>query len=254
MTSKKFLPLVLMLSSAAVITACGGGGGSSDSTTGTDVQFNAQHLASTAPQGAGAKTVINTEGVTVTLNKAYVTLWSVEMQTDCSASSFAALGEGLLEFLIPSASAHADDSPTLLGTPHVINLLTADSDVLALGNLSPAAGDYCGVEAALFPADEDAVGLPTDVNMDGKTLYIEGTYQVGSGDATSFTIDLSTRALEKGLSFPALLQLSSSHLTDSRTIKLSYERWFDGLDFAQIDTAGQQDQVLTNVRNSLSVN
>ena len=136
-----------------------------------------------AEQGEGAtRTFFTVQGHRVTLTRAYVTLQSVELRP-CPRTTRA---WRWLRALSPigTAEAHTVTNPLRLGTPHVSGLSQVEAAALELGTLQPPPGSYCTVFPVFAPADSDAEGLPSDVNMTGQTLLLEGEVVPASGGAT----------------------------------------------------------------------
>lgn len=254
MTSKIAAKLLLFVT-VVLVSACGGG--SSSESPGITVSFAISPEVMTQNDNAQssqiAKTFTNTEGTKITLKTAYLTVWSVELNSDCTNSIFTKLPEKILNFMLPSAHAHADSSPMVLSTPFVININAEKENVVDIGSISPPPGNYCGASITFFPADEDARDLPESPNMIGRTLYIEGSYTETEGTTTNFNIDLSTRLREKGLSFPTMLSLSSDNLASNKTIELNYSHWFDGVNFKQLASDDSQDLILNNLRDAVFI-
>lgn len=242
-----------------LLAACGGGSSGGSETEGITVTFStvqqqARSSSDSLPKiAAGQKTFINSEGAEITLDKAYLTIWSVELEKDCTTSRFTNLPTNLLHWLMPAANAHAVESPTRISTPNILNLSTADQIATVIGTITPPPGDYCGITVELFPADDDAAGLPDTINMIGRTLYLQGTYQTTGNNPEPFEISLGTKAQEKGLALTSLLTLDSNQLRAGLTLVVQYDQWFDSLDLTQLNEHHTQNQLLTNIRESLSI-
>lgn len=244
--------------SSLLLVHCGGGdGGSGSSSTeeGITATFQAQPQQSPTATGltptspAGAKTFFNTEGVQITLNKAYLTLWSVQLENDCNDASFA-----FFNWLLPAVQAHADDSPTRMGVPNVIDLLGADSVALTLGSAGPPPGNYCGITVELSKADSDAQYLPKTVDMINRTLYIEGEYiPLGSVVSVPFVIDSERTLRESRLRYAVPLTLSSSERQATTTLSIIYDRWFDSVDFNALSEQTQQDWIFNQITDSIGL-
>ncbi len=208
---------------------------------------------------AGPKTFNNMEGVGITLTRAYLVIASATVETTCDATFMAMLTD-VLDLVIPAAQAHTTATPTSTGEPTVINLLASDGSVTSIGAVSPPPGDYCGVDIDLLAADADAANLPADVNMVGKTLVIEGSYDNGMGSQGAIHISTGAALQNKALLLSALLPISSSHLTDTVNIAINYDTWFDGVDMAALESATTTvtnpadppvAQVLQNITDSI---
>lgn len=247
------------------LTACNGGGGDGGSDTSSNNRSNSNNgitvTVAAAPQQspdaigqipkmpAGAKTFRNSENTQITLSKAYLVIWSVQLETDCHAHNFTELWRPLFNFLLPTAHAHAEATPTKLGTPNVIDLLAEDSVEIKLGTIQPPPNTYCGVSIEFAKADEDAHGLPENVNMINRTVYLEGQYLL-SGRSGVFTVDTAKTLLPKYALLKEPLHLSASSLTGKMSVNIRYDRWFDGLNLAVLATDETQQDLLFNNLNA----
>lgn len=180
--------------------------------------------------------------------------WSIEVVSDCSDSSFVRLPDTWLDFFLPTAAAHALEEPTRLSVPHVLDLTGSDNLPFRLGEISPPAGTYCGLKIEIFPADEDAMNLPVDADMLNKTLHIEGTYSINGSEPALFLIESNKKLSEKGLVFSdRTLTLDSTNRQATQLISIFYDRWFDGVDFEQLDSTQSENLLLNNIRNSIEL-
>ncbi|ALG66946.1 hypothetical protein [Beggiatoa leptomitoformis] len=246
-----------------LFNACGGGsGGNSEGSLaeGITVTLTASPHQSpdatgkTPSASAGVKTFYNSEGIKITLNKAYLVIWSVHLTNDCSGLDFARLWTPLLNVLLPTADAHAQTTPTQLGVPNVLNVLNADEQALYLGDIYPAPASYCGITLELMKADEDTQYLPPTINMINRVLYVEGEYLPrGTTTTVAFTLDLAKTPRPQNLRFANPLVLSSSQLTAKVATAVYYDRWFDGIDFSALETDTQIDWILNNVTESIKL-
>lgn len=252
---KALMPAFAM---ACLSVGCGSGG-SSSSQAGIEVSVNTR-LSQTAGADsaesvadAGEKRFVTTEGTEIVLSKAYLVLWSVELETNCATNQFVDILQTLGGFFISSAEAHSDEAPNLFSEPHVINIL-GNEQTHPLGKMNPSANTYCGVSVEMFNADDDANDLPSDVDMINKSLYLEGTYQLaGSDTAQSFQVSTG-KSLQtaKRLFSPALL-LNSENLSSELTVKIIYDRWFDGVDISRITEDTYLNMLLNNVSSSIAL-
>jgi hypothetical protein len=254
--------LFFIMTCSLLLIQCGGGDGGGSSTTeqGINVTFNATIQQSPAATGqiplqpAGIKTFVNTEGVQITLTKAYLTLWSVTLEKDCHSASFTLLPPFQWNWLISSAQAHTDTTPTRLGIPNVIDLLATENSPITLGSIGPPPGDYCGLTVELLKADADAQNLPKDFNMLDRTVYLEGQYlSLGNTTAIPFVIETARTLREARLRYPSLLTLSSTQRQATTTVNIVYDRWFDGVDFSALAEPAQQDWIFNQITHSLSL-
>jgi hypothetical protein len=160
MTSK-YINVLLAGLLVSCLSACNSSSSTGDSAAVTAVSMSAAPSPANAPvMMPGNKVFTTAEGHTVTLTKAYLVISSTTIETSCGATFSAAL-DGVLDILVPSAHAHTTTTPTSTGVPYVINLLAQDNKAESIGGMSPAVGDYCGVDVDIFAADDDAINLPT---------------------------------------------------------------------------------------------
>lgn len=224
------------------LAGCGGGGGSSSVEEGTSVTFTAQAVPnSVITPTADGKSFYNRDGVKITLKKAYLTIWSVALNSDCSNPSFSRWGEKMLAWLINDSQAHAVSAPTQLGVPSAINLL--DDKEFLLGKINPPPASYCGTEINFLKADADTQYLPQNFSMLNRSLYVEGEFiPVGSTQAIPFTFDTAKALLPRLLRAP--VTLSSTQRTATLKFTLAYDTWFDGLDLRVLSSDETQQNLL----------
>ncbi|MFL5343878.1 MAG: hypothetical protein ACJ8AT_03760 [Hyalangium sp.] len=188
----------------------------------------------------------NDRGERIVLNRAQVTLNSVEIFPCPEGAAWRWLRE-----LSPigTAYAHSASSPRQLGTPHVSSLERPDGEALELGTLRPPPSRYCRVHLVFGPADEDAVGLPADGAMDGRTILMEGEVLAANGeDSRPFRLESSGIANAE-LSLEGLT-LSTEKLEAEQVISLAYDHWLDGVSPLATDAAAQ---VQSNVARSAAL-
>jgi len=251
--------ITVTLFSLILVSCNSGDSGSSHSEEGITVTFAATHQQTpdatlqvpTAP--AGVKTFANSEGIKITLTKAYLVIWSIRLESDCNTTLFTQLRQTIFNQFIPTALAHTETTPTQLGVPNVINLLAADLTELELGTINPPPGHYCGMTVELLKADADTQKLPADINMINRMLYLEGQYlPLGTSQPVAFTVALAKTPLPRHLRLVTPLTLSSDQRTARLTTRIYYDRWFDGLNLSTLDDETQQDLLLNNLVNSFT--
>lgn len=253
-TEMRFATCACLLAAGILLTACGGGSGGSSQSTGTEAVFTAAASpAVAAALPAGSKTVVNDLGDTIVLEKAYLVLANLNMESVCTGNSFYVSIEWLLDRLVPAAQAHTVATPTSTGVPIVVNLLAADNVTVDLGRTSPPTGDYCGLTISLAAADDDAENLPTgagEPDMIGKSLYLEGTQ-----NGTPFTFSISAALIERKLLFNAPMTLTAANRHAAATIAIHYDTWFQGVDPAALNDTDlnnpASNQLLQNITASL---
>lgn len=257
MIFKKFLVILASILLSQILSSCNSGDGGS-SEEGIEVTFAITHQQT--PDAtlhipnipAGARTFLSREGIQITLTKAYLVIWRIKLEFDCTNSLFTHVWPSLLGPFLSPAMAHTETTPTQLGIPNVVNLLAADQTELELGTIQPPPGEYCGVTVELLKADADAHRLPTDVNMVNRVLYLEGQYlPLGRTQAIPFTIDLAKTPLSRQLRLATPLMLSPDHRTARLVVHLYYDRWFDALNWSALEEDAQQDLLLNNIISSL---
>lgn len=207
-----------------------------------------------AYQIAGSKTITNTEGTQVVLERAYLTVSSVDLSRDCEQPGYSWIPtwQTPWDWIIPTAEAHGDAQPTTINEASVIDLLAADGAAMELGVLSPPAAIYCGLDAQILAASSETRNLPEDLDMLGMSIALDGYF---GEDQTPFSVR-SSRAFSPVLKrFPALENLESADDALRISLLLHYDRWFDGLDLSAL---AQQDgnavtQLLQMISTSTSV-
>ena len=248
-----FIALALILT---VLNACSSSSSGSSTSAGITVNLSATPSpANAAVMSAGPKVFMNDLGDTVTLTKAYLVIGSSTVETTCGASFSAAI-DGLINLILPVANAHTTTTPTSTGEPYVVNLLVADNAIASIGTVSPPPGDYCGVTYDLIAADADAINLPVgagEPEMIGRTLYIEGTYQLSGGGTGNVLVDTGSTLIARELELSALMMLSASNLNGSVDIGINYDTWFNGIGMGLLEAGdlGQVNQMLINVTDSI---
>jgi hypothetical protein len=201
---------------------------------------------STVQADGGSRGFTNDRGERIRLTRAQVTLNSVEIFPCPEGAAWRWLHE-----LSPigTAYAHSASSPRQLGTPHVSSLEHPDGEALELGTLRPPPGRYCRVHLVFGPADEDAVDLPADGAMDGRTLLLEGEVLTASGEGSHpFRLESSGIANAE-LSLEGL-SLSAEELESEQLISLAYDQWLNGVSPLAPDAAAQ---VLSNIARSTAI-
>jgi hypothetical protein len=235
--TNRYKSYLFAFSSALLISACS----STDSTPGTEVHAHLTHLPAAAPEpdvsvNALSKTITLGNSDTIELTAAYLTISEMELRTSCAPGQpFARIMDTLYELLIPTANAHTESTPTLIGEPLVVNVLNPDTEELEFGHFSPPPASYCGITVHMHPADVDSRGLPSP-DMTGKVIRLEGIY---NGTATfPFLIEISDHLEHADIEFPAAIALSASNLSGEAHLNIEYNTWLNGLsatDIADLD-------------------
>lgn len=193
-----------------------------------------------------SRSFTNDRGDRILLTRAQVTLNSVEIFPCPEGAAWRWLRE-----LSPigTAYAHSASSPRQLGTPHVSSLERPDGEALELGTLRPPPGRYCRVHLIFGPADEDAMGLPADGAMAGRTLLLEGEILAADGEGSRLFRLESSGISNAELSLEGLT-LSAEELESEQLISLAYDHWLDGVSPLAPDAA---TQVQSNLARSVTI-
>ncbi|WP_394822096.1 hypothetical protein [Pendulispora albinea] len=212
---------------ASFATACG----SSDS-EGVSVAIALE--APTTNSKATGDTWTTDLGYTVHLQRAYLASGSAEILPCATAAKGSLLGSPLRElrsfFAIKEAHAHTEGSPTKLGIPVIESLLATGGTRVRMGTLAPPPNSYCQVRYSVHEADADAVAMPSDVDMVGKSLYLSGTWAKG-GDPKPF---VASSQLPLTVDLPVGTTVLSTDGTQKAelVIRKNADTWFNGIDFA----------------------
>jgi len=177
-----------------------------------------------------ARSFVTSRGVAVTMTRGYFNIGSIEILSCPKRAWLRGLGD---VFSIKTAHAHSEGSATRLGVPHVDDLRRPDLETLTLGELRPAAGSYCSGRVLLAPADEDAVGLPGDVDLVGIVVLLEGLYSVpGDTEPQPFRFALTQPlAIELEFAKDQRLELTTATARGELQLLTTTSAWFEGLEF-----------------------
>ena len=240
----KVFSAVRRLSVVAVGVFVASGGCSSSSKEGITLAVLSEAPRS-AVEAAGTRTFDTDRGVRVTLTRGYLSTGSVEIFGCAAETSW----RWLEPFFLREARAHVVGSPTRLGIPAVESLLADPGTRMELGELHPPPRSYCKVKQTILAADSDALGLPSDGSMLGKSLLVAGTYVAPGGAPHEFhftsaaPFDVETTVEETALSV-------DERRAASLVLVKTSERWFDGVDFSGDENEATM-RILANLRVSL---
>lgn len=220
-----------------------GGGCSTSSKEGITVSVVTEAPRSPAFD-ASTRTFVTDSGVRVTLTRGFVSTGSVQILACASAWG----ARSWRRTWMREAHAHTEGSPTLLGIPAVESLLADPGSRMTLGQLQPPAGTYCRVKHLVQAADPDALGLPSDGSMLGKSLLVEGTYVVAGTDARPFRFASSASFDVTSDVDPVSLSVDDRRLVTMILTKTG-DRWFDRIDWTGDPQEGAR-RLLENMRAS----
>jgi hypothetical protein len=217
--SSTLLCTALLLSSAACIVR----------EPGTSVTVEVVALQPSADEAA--QQLATDQGYSVTLDQLYLVLSRVELLPCPEATSFNLYRE---LFGVSVAHAHGQNTETAWAVPNVLAPLQ-DAGPVAFAMLQPPARAFCALRVTLAAADADAERMPTDIDMNGLSLAIAGTYSdepnvagvpffYESYAATSMDLPLLDTQHQ-----PTRVELSEDRLQVKLRVELAYQRLFDGL-------------------------
>lgn len=208
------------------------------------------------PGGTGWQTT-NDRGYRVHLERGYLVDYSMEL-VECEKVALepvdALFSVGLMEGTAWAGHAPTTPNPAAIHTPHIEALHTpADADV---GSMLLAGQRYCKVHYLIARANRSAVGLPDDVDMVERSLYVRGASQAATAAAPR-PFELTTSAANAVLTelFPpgqfgargAAVVVDTGHESARVVIHRTLKSLFDGIDFDTMPPARMERQVLQNL-------
>ena len=192
--------------------------------------------------------VTNDLGYTINVEKGYLVSHSVQL----IACEDDAENAGLLDDIFGANTAEAghggdENDPSALLIPQIENL--AQVTTIDFGAVNVPFQRYCTAHYLVARSDGLTTNMPDDIDMYGKSLYLEGTYQAADSDAVvAFSLQTS---LANGKivdirpsidSEPVRLEVSDEgiHINIQRQL----DTLFDGVDFLTMDSDEQARTVL----------
>lgn len=203
--------------------------------------------AGTTPIAGGGFEVTTDLGYRVRTTRGWVvteTMAFLECHREELASS---AGHPRVALLAP-ATAEAGHSlarmnPARLANPQVESLVGATT--LDAGTVTPPSARYCNVHYLVARAAGDTHGLPSEVDMLGASLQVDGSWQApNGGDWHPFSV---RSAAANGIvaEVPALVDTATTGAT--ATVERALATLYDGVDFAQASEAQEAWQILKNL-------
>ena len=175
--------------------------------------------------------LVSDSGYHIQLEQMYLVLSRVEL-VPCPGALRASV---LRELFGPSvAHAHGVNTMTAWAVPNVIAPLV-DSAPISIAVLHPPAIAYCSLRVALEAADEDAERMPTEIDMNGLSMFVTGSYSsVESAPGIGFLYEsfVASRMdlpLLDSAGNPAPVTLSADNLHIRLRVEIAYQQLFDGL-------------------------
>jgi hypothetical protein len=164
-------------------------------------------------------------GYHVRLEQLYIVLSRIEL-VPCPGAQRATVWRELWGRSV--AHAHGQNTMTSWAVPNVIAPL-ADSTPVSIAVLHPPAIAYCSIRVALDAADADAERMPPEIDMNGLSMFMTGTYGMDAQHAgLSFLYD-SYVSSSMVLPFAAPIVLSEDNLHIKLRIDFAYQHMLDGL-------------------------
>ena len=208
------------------------------------------------PNGNGWQTT-NDRGYRVHVEHGYLADYSMEL-VECPKEA-RELDIDSFSAWLPVRAAWAGHMPTTpnpaaIHTPH-IEALHAPTD-FNVGSMQLAPQRYCRVHYLIARANRSAVGLPDDVDMVERSLYVRGTAQ-GAAATEPHPFELATSAANAVLTelFPpgrfgaqgAAIIVDTGRENARVVIHRQLKSLFDGVDFDTMTPARIERQVLQNI-------
>lgn len=190
---------------------------------GTSVEVE---VAAVSSSGAARAQLVNDYGYHIQLDQLYLVLSRVEL-VPCPGAQRVSL---LRELLGPRV-AHAHGVNTMLAwaTPNVLAPLV-DSAPVSIAVLHPPAIAYCSLRVALEAADADAERMPAEVDMNGLSMFVTGSYEPGIPFLyESFVASNMELPLLDSAGHPAPIELSADNLNVKLSVEIAFQHMFDGL-------------------------
>jgi hypothetical protein len=196
--------------------------------------------------------VTNDLGYTVHVERGWLTSYGVEL-VECpraSAPSPVARGGALLWSLVEGTAfaGHATDTPNPAAIrPMQVESLTA-AHAIDVATLELAPQEYCKLHYLLARAGADARGLPSETDLVGTSLDVEGTYRApGATSDVPFTLRTASAygaLLEQAADDARPLRVDTAHAATRVTVRRHRAHLFDGVDFARMPERAAALQVL----------
>jgi hypothetical protein len=200
--------------------------------------------------------VVTDQGYTVVVNTAYVVTFSVKL-VPCDDETDITLTD-LVRWMFGGV-AHAghggeNRDPSAALVPRVEDLLSPDDVLHARRPIR--AERYCQVHYLVGPAAENAIALPTDPDLVGTSLYLEGHWRRGdTADSVPFAVISSKAYGALTHLYPAdqfdvseaRLRVDADDTSAHVTIERPLATLFDGVDWPAVSDAQLEAQLLRNL-------
>lgn len=185
----------------------------------------------------------NNLGFQVTVDTAYIVHYAIQLVPCTDERSATAV----LWAPWTAIAGHGDENDVSVTQIPVVEGLHKQQS-LSLGTVSFTPQRYCGVHYLVGRASASAEGLPTDVSLTDRSLYVRGEWQRGTGPQTPFE-------WETDLAYGAFQALPSD--TPSGAIRWvgtrRPERLFQDVHFENMSQTQQMWQFLINAVDGVDV-
>ncbi len=150
------------------------------------------------------------------LSQALLTVSQAELLACQPQLALINAGRAFNLFRPSAARAHSEETPTRLGTPHVVDLLD-DQQSQTLGRFLPVPRSYCTLRLIMAPADADAVNLDQHPQLLATTLLVAAEPAPERSGTPSFRFTSSKRiAVDLPLPFGDAFKRPSTYSLDVR--------------------------------------
>ncbi len=211
----------------------------------------------------------------LSIYRAYIVIDEVRIVKCASVSQLPGI---LFDSVFPKAMAHAGHGSEPVGgrsldKPNVIDIVTQDQFVLALGDRSVAPGRYCSMRVSFARAAGNSYGKPTPApasadnpttvpdipDMQGKMLAMRADYcseVVGGSCVTRTKVDID----DTGLTLPEAVEVQFDkpfEVNEKTTegyvvIGIAYGEWVENVNVAILNSdANERQKLLNNVAKSI---
>jgi hypothetical protein len=207
--------------------------------------------------------IVTDLGYRVQLDAGYLSSHSVELiECDYRPQPLARLVSGLVASLVPApafAGHVLSPNPSAFRTTHVESLVAAAP--ITTSRIVVGGRRYCEVSYLVARAEVSAAGLPGDLDMAGKSLYVAGMYSLPGTAPERFAI-ASTVASGGRVGFFAAGHFGDDgHRVELDTasgdvvvrIRRRLGSLFDGVDFARQPRSDWAHAILANLVDDLTV-
>jgi hypothetical protein len=185
---------------------------------------------------------------TVHLTRGYLVSYSTELVVCEDADEH---GTALHGVLSPRAHAgHPSDlsvNPAMVAQPRVEDLTDPRQFEWAAAILERET--WCSVHYLVARGDELTLAMPGDVDLEGVSLYLEGSWRRADGSWEDFVLQTehATGTIED------VQVLNTGEEGADVVITRSLGGLFSGVDFATMDDEARAQQVLRNLRNQVTI-